>query len=427
MIFLCLISGLLAILGTLVAQTGIAAEKTSLRTPLALGEIPSQFIGLSTGDFINLRPSTPFGTARSWDAGGGSSPLSWADINPAPGRYDFLPIDEFIAFNDAHGSQPIFTFGRTPSWAASEPGKKTCKYRPGECSLPADLAAWDDFVRAIVTHAAGKIKYWELWNEPQDPTFYSGDIRSMVTMAQHARRIIKSIDPTASLLGPAVTGPDGPGWLAKFLSEGGGAYIDVVTFHGYWSATAEDILNVISNYRRVTRSSGVADLPIWDTEASWAGSGNIGTPTTDQQVAFIPKYLLLHWSQNVSRVVWYQYDGGPIWGGLESNGIESPAAESFAQTYRWLVGAVLTEPCSKTADEIWTCHLSRPGAYSGEVVWNSRHAASIIVPSGFVEYRDLTAGVHPVEKNRLLHITNKPILLETRPLPRNFERGLLVQ
>ena len=96
----------------------------------------------------------------------------------------------------------IYTLGRTPQWASSQPNAPG-PYGPGQCAPPSDLSNWDNYVNAIVTHVAGKIKYWELWNEPNDPKYYCGDIPTMVTMAQHAAQIIKSIDPTALVLSPA--------------------------------------------------------------------------------------------------------------------------------------------------------------------------------------------------------------------------------
>jgi hypothetical protein len=233
-------------------------------------------------------------------------------------------------------------------------------------------------------------------------------------MAQQARDIVKSIDPSAILVGPAVTGPSGPAWLARFLADGGAASIDVVAFHGYWSARAEDIVNVIDQYRTVASNAHVATLPIWDTEASWAGFGNIGTPSIEQQTAFIPKYYILQASAGLSRVVWYAYDGGPIWGGLEIAGKDTAAATSFAVTYQWLVGATLVAPCREDNAGTWTCPLARDHGYLAEIVWNSDHAANITVPPQYIAFTDLTGATHALSHGAPLTIGTTPLLLETR-------------
>ena len=176
---------------------------------------------------------------------------------------------------------------------------------PGSMRIPANIKDWDDFVRAVATFSGGRIKYWELWNEPNDPHSYCGDVRTMVTLAQHASEIIKGIDPSAMILSPGVVSGSGPSWLDGFLSAGGGAYVDIIAFHGYWSSTAEDICKVVISYQNVTKAHNMAAKPLWDTEASWAGrNGGVGGLTDiSQRAAFLAKYFILHWSLGVPRMV----------------------------------------------------------------------------------------------------------------------------
>jgi hypothetical protein len=156
---------------------------------------------------------------------------------------------------------------------------------------------------------------------------------------------------------------------------------------------------------------------LWDTESSWAGFGNIGTPSSERQVGFIAKDYLLHWSAGVSRFVWYAYDGGPIWGSLWTAGAgESAAAKSLRETYRWMVGATLTSPCSANASGIWTCPLSRPGGYWAEAVWISNKTATFTVPSEYKEYLDLAGAVHSLT-GPTVTVGDQPILLENETLP----------
>jgi polysaccharide biosynthesis protein PslG len=378
--------------------------------------IPASLLGLSVLDFTKLPPSVSFGTARSWDAW---PDLDWADANPSRGTYNFTYLDKFIAINQARGAEIIYTLGRTPRWASSKPDAPGPDGL-GECAPPADMSDYENYLTAIVTHAGGRIKYWELWNEPQDASFYCGDIPTMVTMAQDAARIIRGIDPDALILSPGVTGGPGPAWLSSFLSEGGAAYVDIIAFHGYWSAKAEDLVDVISSYRSVMAANHMAGKPLWDTEASWAGFGKLGTPSNSTQVGFIAKYYLLHWSMGVPRFVWYAYDGGPIWGGLwNSTTGESPAAKSYHETYRWIVGATLTSPCSANkVSGIWTCPLSRPGGYLAEAVWISDATATYTFPASprYTEYLDLAGAVHTLA-DATVTVGEEPILLENGSLP----------
>ena len=89
---------------------------------------------------------------------------------------------------------------------------------------------------------------------------------------------------------------------------------------------------------------------------------------------------------------------------------------SYSQTYKWLVGATLTAPCSKSGISVWTCTLSRPGGYAGEVVWISNSTASFTVPAQYTVYRDLSGAVYPII-NHTMTVGDQPILLETTDPP----------
>ena len=99
----------------------------------------------------------------------------------------------------------------------------------------------------------------------------------MVQLAQHAQRMIKSIDPTAVISVPQRCPTlGGPTWLASFLAQGGASSIDVVAFHGYKGQQAEDINGLIATYKAAMVANGVGNLPLWDTEGSNAGGSDFG-------------------------------------------------------------------------------------------------------------------------------------------------------
>ena len=378
---------------------------------VAAPAVPPTYFGMSVNHSTTPAPPLPYGTTRSWDADG----MSWAELNPASGTFNFAPLDAFVAKNQLRGAQVIYTFGRTPQWASAQPNAPG-PYAPGECAPPANLNAWDNYVRAIVTHVAGQIKYWEIWNEPNNPGFYCGQVSTMITLAQHASAIIKSIDPTALVLAPALTSTSGPQWLGWYLLGGGGAFVDVIPFHGYSTTNPQDLTQVVANYQKVMATYGQTGKPMWNTETSWAGDGNLVTPDMPHQVSYIAKSYLLQWSLGVSRNLWYAYDGGPIWGGLwTATGGPSPAALAYNETYRWMVGASVSSACAADPTGTWTCGLARPGGYVAEAIWRPNASATVAVPAQFTEYRDLTGAVHPLTSGSVV-IGDQPILLESGPL-----------
>ena len=391
--------------------TLITAGGSSSAAPITITRqtASSTFFGLTVLNYQEVTPQLTFGTTRTWDA---YPALDWADANPAAGQYNFAPLNTFIATNQSRGAQILYTFGRTPQWASTNP-EAPGPYGPGQCAPPI-LSAWDQYVTAVVTNAAGRIKYWELWNEP-DEASYCGDIPTMVVMAQHAYAIIKSIDPSATVLSPAPSGESGATWLDSFLTAGGLNTFDVVAFHGYGGAQAEQINAIVDDYRLVMSRHNLSALPLWDTECSW-GESSIGDDA--HRAAFLSKYFFLQWSRGVDRVIWYAYDSDPGWGRLiDATGNLLPSGIAYGESYKWIVGATLTEPCAQDQSGTWTCSISRPGGYRAEILWNSTVSAtaSATTPSQMKEYRDLAGGVNPIF-NATIPLQNLPILLETGPI-----------
>ena len=375
--------------------------------------IPANFFGMTVMDATTVKPALSYGTMRSWDVTPG---LAWFNLNTAAGVYNFTPLDEFLDVSQSRGADVVYTFGRTPLWASSQK-TKAGSYTVGQCAPATSITDWDNFVTAIATHAKGRIKYWELWDEPNNPGTYCGDMPTFITMVQHAYQIIKGIDPTATVLSPSSSSTGGPAWMSWFLNSGGGQSFDVLAVHGYWSTTAEDIRTVYGKYQPLLAAHGMSNKPMWDTETSWAGDGNLVTPVMAKQVSFIAKEFLLNWSVGFKRAGWYAYDGGSIWGGLwTANGGATAAATSYQQTYRWMVGASLSTPCTMDSAGTWTCVLTRPNGYKAQAMWNSSESVTMSAPSPYVEYLDLAGAVHSFTQGKVT-IADSPILLESATPP----------
>lgn len=395
----------------LISLVSVASVLTACGTTFVYkdpGVIPHSLFGMTVLDFENVTAPLQYGTTRTWD----SFPmLDWADINSAPGVYHFQHLDTFLKINQARNVDVIYTFGRTPLWASSQP-ETPGPYGPGQCAPPADLKNWDNYVRAIAVHTGTRIQYWELWNEPQDPKYYCGDMQTLVTMAQHAYRIIKSINPAAQLITPSAAAEGGPAWLDTYLSQGGGNYADIMSFHGYCNSEAESINSVVSQYRKVISAHGQANKPLWDTEADWAGDPDDVLYGNANRAAFIAKYYLLQWSGGVSRFVWYAYDGG-TWGGFSTTAAGvNPDVIAYNTVQQWMEGASMPSACIQDPGNTWTCSLTRAGGYQALVLWNPSTTLSYKVPEQYSDVRDLTGNVRSLSAGRV-QVGASPVLIET--------------
>jgi polysaccharide biosynthesis protein PslG len=380
----------------------------------ALGPAPeaisASYFGMTLHHFrATPWPSIPVASLRTWDIG-----VSWADIQPAPKTYLWSNLDALITLAQRRGVDLVYTLGRTPRWASASPDTKT-PYGPGQCAPPANIQYWDEFVRAIVSHAGSKIRFWEIWNEPQEPPFYCGDVSTMVELQRRAYEIIKTIDPAAMVLTPATVGGLGPPWMSRFLAGGGGQYADIMAFHGYLDpgTDAESIIATITKFKAVFAEHGQETKPVWDTEAGWGENSWLSDP--DLQAAFLVKFYLLHWSAGVERFYWYGYDN-ELWGTLwdHKNGLHK-AGIAYREVHQWLQGATMTAPCASSR-ALWKCNLVRKNGYQAIVLWSSAKASAsaprVPVPEEYRQYRDLDGNLQKIV-DRSVPISNKPILVET--------------
>ncbi len=154
-------------------------------------------------------PTVNYKMQRFWD----SPPFQWPSINTSSGVFNFANLDTILAQDFTNGLiENMYTLARTPPWATSNPTDTTCHNQTGtggghgECYPPVDLntdgsgtnAIWKAWVTAIATHVNnpsyllthGHIKYWEIWNEPDNKPFWAGTLAQLSRLTEDANCII---------------------------------------------------------------------------------------------------------------------------------------------------------------------------------------------------------------------------------------------
>ena len=381
------------------------------------------FAGITNSNFTNLNQNSSHNNNFIIGPNSTSTTLSFNQNGPD------------AHYSGEHGA-PIGTVSAfcTGGFAPSE----------GCAEAPYNLSDWDTFVRAVAKRANGRIKYWEMWNEINLQYFWKGDKQTMVTMVQHARSIIKSIDPNAVILSPAVTECEnkdprcGRTWISDWLAAGGKGLVDVISFHNYPAALPpEQVVKQVTDEQAVMTAQGVGNLPLWDTESSWGS--NDGLPDITDQVAFLGRHLILEASLGVQRSYWYSYDNTK-WGTLfwapshasPTGFVGTTQAESaFSVLARLMAGATYSRPCAPTDPstrpsanvKTWVCQATLASGEPAEVVWyatwlapkssrvNDRTAsARYSVDSSFGHYKTLDGQTLPISENSV-NISETPIIL----------------
>lgn len=396
--------------------TSVAAAPT-----LATGPIAPEFFGLHlhASDRPWPHASLEVECVRIWDSdgpvGGSGGGAQWASVQPAPGVFDWSALDQHVARAAQRGAQVHYVLGRTPQWASARP-LEFSPYGPGQAAEPADLQHWRDWVQAVAQRYRGVIRVWEIWNEPNDASFFTGDVATLVTLAAQARAILLAVDPANIVVGPS---PYDLGYLERFLESGGAATCDVVGYHFYLFEEAPEFLfsSYLPNARLILERYGAGAKPLWNTEAGWA----LQTPETfEVQVGWMARACLLNWAGGAERYYHYSWDpGAPA--GVElatppAFDVLGPAGVAYAEVGRWMRGASMGA-LAELAGGTWSIEFTRSGGERAFAVWNP--AASAAQPASFAPpaawnvawVRELDGSVAPYGGGAL-SLDARPRLLE---------------
>src|SRR6266851_4988309 len=424
-------------------------------------------------------PTVNYGMQRFWD----SPPLQWPSINTASGVFDFTNLDSELATGYSNGvMEGMYTLARTPPWATSNPADTSCHYvtatsggGAGECDAPSDLntdgtganAIWKAWINAIATHVNDStylkthshIRYWEIWNEPDNQPFWSGTFAQLARLTEDANCIITgrgvihesgngtatqctatAIDPTAQIVMSSGHAKGGALTYAQnqlYCNASTKGYqlpcpnpanaiataVDIINFHmkpgnetgnncpAPTPCTPESAMQMyISNIHGILQTAELAK-PLWDGEASYAMNGFTNAYTdSDMAASFMARFYLINWSLNISGMAWYD------WNEL----IAQPASvqTAYQQTYNWLAASSLSTPCSANGN-VWSCGITQSGKQY-QIMWDTAQScangscttANQTVASQWTTYQDMTTASTPITiSGHIVPVGIKPVVL----------------
>ncbi len=220
--------------------------------------------------------------SRTANVGWARVSVYWAEVEPAPGQWDWGTADFIVDRARSNGQQVLYILSGAPAWA--------CGCTNG-AARPADIELWKTFVRSVVSHMKGRVAAYEIWNEPDlsgNSTYgvgWDADVNAYpryVDYMVEASRIIRATDPAARVVGLSLSG----GWnfrTLQILSQvesteypdgNASTFVDIVSVHANapGNSTAADTayrlwLNKL--YPLQTYNPRNALKPIWVSEFGW--------------------------------------------------------------------------------------------------------------------------------------------------------------
>ena len=340
--------------------------------------IPASYFGMHIHHLANPVPTPwpnmPVPEWRLWDAN-----VTWADLEPAKGRWRFEKLDSYVSLAEQHGTGLLLTLGGSPTWGSARPQLKS-SYYPGFTAEPSNIEDWRDYVRTVVSRYKGRIQAYEIWNEPNLGDFWSGSMDQMLTLTREASQVIHNLDPKALVVSPSATASYGVPWLAEFLKKGGGQYVDIIAFHFYVDGQLppEEMLPIVQRVRQVLAENGLAEKPLWNTETGWLPPAKFDSD--ELAAAFLARAYVVSWAAGIRRFYWYAWDNQYVTliTYKEATHTVTPAGRTYEIIQRWIVGTTMND-CTESADHTWTCQLKRNGKTQW-IVWNTQGNRKFDVP-----------------------------------------------
>ena len=377
--------------------SGAGASDAFLIEPSQPARVPdSAFFGTHfhqlvapSGKTPNAWPTGEIGSLRLWDSG-----TRWADIEPAPGRFEFDRLDAHVQQARAHGANVMLVLGSAARWASARPNEAG-PYGPGSAAEPADMAEWERYVTAVARRFKGSITQYELWNEPyfadlpadrgHPSAFFTGTVATMVELARRTRAVLDREDPAAVLFTPGFVG--GVQRFEMFLAAGGAKYIGGVSYH-FYADEEREFLALLRDVRGVMVRHGIAALPLYNTESGFAAQPVAGAAALAprgaerrQAAALLARTMIVGAFAGLDRFYQYAWDNGRM--GMQDDARhETPSRAAFVSVRRWLLGTTLAG-CRTVEPNLVRCEGRRDGARLW-IVWRPEAAPlmRMRIPSG---------------------------------------------
>ena len=266
------------------------------------------------------------------------------DRRHEPVRSAWEKYDQIVDLAEQNGMELIVRLSNPPGWsrAGGEGEGDMNTFAP-----PDDLQDYADFVSAVVSRYAGRVKYYQLWNEPNiypewgsaaiNPEAYAELLKAGAEAARAAdpdvKIILGALASTINLQ-PADAPPGNSLndllFLQRIYDAGAAPYFDIVAMQGYglYSGPTDDrmhprVINISRHkvIRDLMVQNGDSARPIWIAEMNWNAAPEdvdprYGRVTLDQQARYLPlayERVIEEWPWIGVAATWYLKRATDLW------------------------------------------------------------------------------------------------------------------
>lgn len=227
-----------------------------------------------------------------WDRDG----FEYGDVHPEPGVWKWEFMDKCVALAKEEGISLIGLLLGGPQPDTAERRK-----------------AYGEYVYQVVNRYKGTVKIWEIWNEPNIPSFWDKpDVKLYTLLVKEAYAQAKKADPTCTVIVGSTSGP-GTDWFNGIHDNGGWDYCDGISIHPYAMAgnpIEQGLDKTLRDLKKQFATFG-KPKPIWTTEVGWMGKSG---PEEETQATRIVQTYVIHVANGIQNMAYFCMDDYDGWG-----------------------------------------------------------------------------------------------------------------
>ncbi len=190
----------------------------------------------------------------------------WDDIEPNQGEFHFDKYDYIVGLLYKNNIGLLGMLDYSGSWASSC-GEWNCP--------PKDNALFVNFAVKVVGRYKSKVKYWELWNEPDSGTYWK-DQDGLIGYCQLLKEVypeLKKVDPVCKVLNGGFA--QGNSSVNHLYDNGAKDYFDILNIHIFQSPVIPNSIKAVNAqvklaYKIMSRN-GDSNKELWITEIGCPG------------------------------------------------------------------------------------------------------------------------------------------------------------
>lgn len=379
--------------------------------------VSREFVGVTKNATTSNMPQFGVGSVRLWNSG-----TRWQKLEPERGRFEWFRLDRLVDPAVRAGVPVLFTLGGTPAWA-SPSGGETNFGDGSRTSPPDDVADWDRFIRELATTYQGRIAAYELWDTANKRQGYSGSAETMVEMTTRAGRVIKEVDPAATVVCPGMAElwePEARAWMERFAALGGYQQCDAVgvKLHPRKAADPpETMLELATEIEKSIYRVGAKRLPMWNMGQ---GFSTPLEPPLDPELAadHAVRFYLVSLYAEYRRVFFYNWGGDRLPIVLQPNGgTPTRAARHIDELQAWLTDSQNTS-CGAgdklgLPNHVWRCVFTKNNA-EFQILWTDSGTTRLAPPANVATFEPIDGDARPYEPSGPLDVSGRPIVLRLK-------------